>query len=147
VPYAAHASTLEAIRPALAGKVLVDVTVPLVPPRVSRFVVPAGGSAAQEAQALLGPEARVVSAFQNVGAAHLQDLGRSIRCDVLVCGDDKSAKAVALELAEAAGMRGLDAGPLQNSVVVEGLTAVLIGINVRYRADHAGILITGLEGD
>ena len=144
VPYSAHIPTLESIRPELAGKVLVDVTVPLQPPKLSHVKIPAGGSAAMEAQSLLGGSVRVVAAFQNVGAAHLQEPDHPIEVDVLVCGDDKEAKAEAIALAEAAGMRGLDAGPLQNAVVVEGLTAVLIGINLRYQVKGAGIKITGL---
>ena len=146
VPYGAHAATLDGLREHLAGKVLVDVTVPLNPPKVSRVWVPPGGSAAAEAQALLGPGVRVVAAFQNVGSRHLHDLGHPIACDVLVCGDDAAAKADAIALAEAAGMRGLDAGPLCNAGVVEGLTAILIGINSRYKAHDAGIRITGLDG-
>jgi NADPH-dependent F420 reductase len=145
VPYSAHAPTLESIRAGLAGKILVDVTVPLQPPKVSRVHIPPGGSASAEAQSLLGDSVRVVSAFQNVSATHLADPDHPIDCDVLVCGDDKEAKAEAIALAEAAGMRGLDAGPLQNAVVIEGLTAVLIGINIRYKVKGAGIRITGLE--
>ncbi len=144
VPYNAHSATLESIRTQLAGKVLVDVTVPLQPPKVSRVHIPPGGSATAEAQALLGDAVRVVCAFQNVSATHLSNLDDPVECDVLVCGDDKDAKAEAIALAEAAGMRGLDAGPLQNAVVVEGLTAILIGINKRYNADGAGIKVTGL---
>ncbi|GAB4543235.1 MAG: NADPH-dependent F420 reductase [Anaerolineae bacterium] len=145
VPYSAHLPTLESIRAGLAGKVLVDVTVPLQPPHVSRVHIPPGGSACAEAQALLGDQVRVVAAFQNVGAAHLSEPDHPIDCDVLVCGDDREAKAEAIALAEAAGMRGLDAGPLQNAVVVEGLTPVLIGINIRHKVKGAGIRITGLE--
>jgi len=145
VPYSAHAPTLESIRAALNGKILVDVTVPLQPPNVSRVYIPPGGSASAEAQTLLGEAVRVVAAFQNVGAAHLGDPDHPIDCDVLVCGDDQEAKAEAIALAGAAGMRGLDAGPLQNAVVVEGLTAVLIAINKRYKVKGAGIKITGLK--
>ncbi|UCC86248.1 MAG: NADPH-dependent F420 reductase [Anaerolineales bacterium] len=145
VPYSAHIPTLESIRAELSGKILVDVTVPLQPPKVSRVHIPPGGSATAEAQALLGNDVRVVAAFQNVGAAHLDDPDHPVQCDVLVCGDDKEAKAEAIALAAAAGMRGLDAGPLQNAVVIEGLTAVLIGINIRYKIKGAGILITGLD--
>jgi NADPH-dependent F420 reductase len=145
VPYSAHVPILESIRAGLRGKILVDVTVPLQPPKVSQVYIPPGGSAAAEAQALLGSDVRVVAAFQNVGAAHLQDPDHPIESDVLVCGDDKEAKAEVITLAEAAGMRGLDAGPLQNAVVVEGLTAVLIGINIRYKAKGAGIRITGID--
>lgn len=145
VPYSAHVPTLESIRAGLSGKILVDVTVPLQPPKVSRVHIPAGGSASAEAQATLGDEVRVVAAFQNIGATHLEEPEQPIDCDVLVCGDDKEAKAEAIALAEAAGMRGLDAGPLQNAVVIEGLTSVLIGINIRYKVKGAGIRITGLE--
>jgi NADPH-dependent F420 reductase len=145
VPYSAHMPILESIRAGLRGKILVDVTVPLQPPKVSQVYIPPGGSAAAEAQALLGSDVRVVAAFQNVGAAHLQDPDHLIESDVLVCGDDREAKAEVIALAQAAGMRGLDAGPLQNAVVVEGLTAVLIGINIRYKAKGAGIRITGID--
>ncbi|HEY85328.1 MAG TPA: NADPH-dependent F420 reductase [Chloroflexi bacterium] len=144
VPYSAHRPTLEGLKEALKGKVLIDVTVPLAPPKVSHVKIPAGGSAGQEAQAILGDEVQVVSAFQNIGAAHLDDPERAIECDVLVCGNKKAAKAEAIALAEAAGMRGIDAGPLQNAVVVEGLTAVLIGINIRHKVKGAGIKITGI---
>ena len=144
VPYSAHAPTLESIRAALNGKILVDVTAPLQPPNVSRVHIPPGGSATAEAQTLLGDDVRVVAAFQNIGAAHLGDPDHLIDCDVLVCGDNKEAKAEAIALAEAAGMRGLDAGALQNAVVVEGLAAVLIAINIRYKIKDAGIKITGL---
>ncbi len=145
VPYSAHVPTLESIRAGVRGKILVDVTVPLQPPKVSQVYIPPGGSAAAEAQALLGDDVRVVAAFQNVGAAHLQDPDHPIESDVLVCGDDSEAKAEVIALAEAAGMRGLDAGPLQNAVVAEGLTAVLIGINIRYKAKGAGIRVTGID--
>ncbi|MCS7260357.1 MAG: NADPH-dependent F420 reductase [Anaerolineae bacterium] len=144
VPYSAHTEVLESIREQLTGKVLVDVTVPLRPPRVSHVYIPPAGSATAEAQALLGTTVRVVCAFQNVSATHLSNLDEVPECDILVCGDDPDAKAEAIALAEAAGMRGLDAGPLQNAGVVEGLTAILIGINKRYRAEGAGIKITGL---
>ncbi|MGQ9501866.1 MAG: NADPH-dependent F420 reductase [Anaerolineae bacterium] len=144
VPYSAHIEVLESIRAQLRGKVLVDVTVPLQPPRVSYVYIPPAGSATAEAQALLGEEVRVVCAFQNVSAIHLSHLDEPIDCDVLVCGDDEDAKAETIALVEAAGMRGFDAGPLQNAGVVEGLTAILIGINKRYRANGAGIRITGL---
>ena len=144
VPYAAQGPTLTALKDILQGKILVDVTVPLKPPKVARVNVPAGGSAGLEAQAILGDGVQVVSAFQNVGAAHLAEDENHIDCDVLVCGDNKAAKAEAIALAEAAGMRGIDAGPLQNGVVVEGLTSILIGINIRHKVKGAGIKITGI---
>jgi len=144
VPYKAQAATLEGLKEALQGKILVDVTVPLKPPKVARVNLPPGGSAGQEAQAILGEGVRVVSAFQNVGAAHLLEDHERIDCDVLVCGDDKAAKQAAIALAENAGMRGINAGPLQNAVVVEGLTSILIGINIRHKTKGAGIKITGI---
>jgi NADPH-dependent F420 reductase len=144
VPYSAHGATLSGLREALQGKILIDVTVPLKPPKVSWVNLPPGGSAGQEAQAILGDGVRVVSAFQNVGAHHLAEDHERVDCDVLVCGDNKEAKAEAIALAEAAGMRGIDAGPLQNAVVVEGLTSVLIGINIRHKVPGAGIKITGI---
>jgi hypothetical protein len=144
VPYSAQGPTLSSLADILQGKILIDVTVPLQPPKVSQVHVPPGGSAGQEAQAILGEGVRVVSAFQNVGAAHLAEDDSHIDCDVLICGDDKAAKAEAIALAEAAGMRGIDAGPLQNAVVVEGLTSLLIGINIRHKVKGAGIKITGI---
>lgn len=144
VPYAAQQSTVAEVRSALEGKILVDVTVPLVPPKVSRVQLPPDGSAVEAVQKLLGPGVRVVSAFQNVGAHHLKDLDFQVECDVLVCGDDKDACAVVVGLAKSAGMRAWHAGPLANSVVAEALTSVLISINQRYKVPSAGIRITGV---
>lgn len=145
VPYAAHRATLESVQDAVQGKVLVDVTVPLVPPKVSRVQLPAGGSASLEAQALLGPDVKVVTAFQNISAEHLKNPDQAINCDVLVCGDDRDAKALVIQLAADAGMKAWDAGPLVNSVVPEGLTSILIGLNIRHKAKAIGIKITGFE--
>ncbi len=144
VPYGGQGPTLTSLRDVLQGKILIDVTVPLKPPKVSHVNTVPGGSAGLEAQAILGDGVRVVSAFQNVGVAHLADDHERIECDVLICGDDKEAKAEAIALAKAAGMRGIDAGPLQNSVVVEGLTSILIGINIRHKVKGSGIKITGI---
>ena len=144
VPYSSQSGILEQIRAGCQGKTVVSVVVPLKPPRVSRIWRPPDGSAAEEAQALLGEEARVVAAFQNISATHLKELDHSVDCDILVTGDDRAAKQTAIELARAAGMRGIDAGPLVNSSVSEGLTAVLIGINVRNKVKGSGIRITGV---
>jgi len=145
VPYSAHVSTLESVREAVQGKIFVDVTVPLVPPKVSRVQMPAAGSASQEAQNLLGPNVKVVTAFQNISAEHLKDSDHPIECDVLVCGDDKEAKTVVIQLAADAGMKAWDAGPLANAVVAEGLTSVLIGLNARHKVKSSGIRITGID--
>jgi NADPH-dependent F420 reductase len=144
VPYEAHAAAVESVREELAGKVLVDVTVPTRPPKISVVHVPAGGSAAQEAQSILGDGVRVVSAFQNVSHEHLVE-DHPIACDVLVSGDDQEAKDQVLRLVEAAGMVGWDAGPLANAIVAEGMTSVLVGINRRYKMKGAGIRITGAD--
>lgn len=144
VPYDAHKTTLEAVKPFLSGKVLIDLTVPLAPPQVTRVFIPPGLSACMEAQELLGDSVRVVAAFQNVSAVKLKDLHAVVDCDVLVCADDADAKADALRLVEAAGLRGIDAGGLANAVAVEALTPVLLHINKTYKVKGAGIRITGL---
>lgn len=144
VPYSAHRATLEGVKNAVQGKLFIDVTVPLVPPKVSKVQMPEAGSAAQEARDILGEGAQVCAAFQNISHEHL--LGNDdVTCDVLVTGTSKNARAETLKLVEAAGLKGWDAGPIENSVVVEGLTSVLIGINKRYGSTHAGIKITGVK--
>lgn len=145
VPYAAHKDTLEMIKEAVQGKVLVDVTVPLNPPKVSTVHLPAGGAASLEAQQYLGADVRVVAAFQNISAELLKDPNHDVDCDVLVCGNDKEAKQEVIRLVEAAGMRGFDAGKLENSIAVEALTPVLIGLGIRYKGHGVGIRITGIE--
>jgi NADPH-dependent F420 reductase len=141
VPYRAHRTTLETLRSALVGKVLVDVTVPLGAD-ITCASMPPAGSACQEAQEILGSEVQVVAAFQNTSSVHFAD-DQPVPCDVLVCGDSPSAREQVLHLVEAAGLTGWDAGPLQNAMVVEGLTSVLLGINKRYQIRGAGIRITG----
>ncbi len=143
VPYSNHAHTLEAITQAASGKIVVDVVVPLVPPKVSVVQLPHGGSAALDAKAILGADVKVVSAFHNVSAAKLH-AGGKVDCDVLVFADDKTARDLVIKLAEAAGTRGIDGGVLANSVAAEALTSVLIGINRRYKVNGAGIRITGI---
>lgn len=145
VPYDAHKATLTAVKDALAGKVLIDLTVPLAPPDIWTVNVPEGRAAALEAQALVGPDVKVVAAFQNVSAVKLKDPNTVVQCDVLVCGDDASAKQDVIRLVQSAGMRGIDAGPLANAVAVEALTPVLLYINKTYKVKGAGIVITGLE--
>jgi hypothetical protein len=145
VPYAAHKDTLLAIKDEVDGKIVVDVSVPIQPPNFSTVHLPEGRTAAEEAQALLGAGVRLVSAFQNVSATHLKDLDHPVNCDILISGDDADAKQVVAALAEAAGMRGIDAGPLANAIVAESLTPLLVGINKRYGVKGAGIRITEIE--
>jgi len=144
VPWASHAEILDEIKPHVAGKIVIDATVPLVPPKVARVQVPVETSAALAAQKRLGETARVVAAFHNVAASKLQT-GEEIDCDVLVFGDAPDDRAAVIALVEAAGLRGIHAGPLANAVVAEALTSVLIGINRHYKVPGAGIRITGLD--
>ena len=142
VPFAAQEQTLAQIAPHVAGKIVVDTTVPLVPPKVMRVQLPPEGSAAQRAQKLLGPDVKVVSAFHNV-AAHKLATDQDIACDVLVFGDDKSARAEVVALVAQTGLRGIHGGALANSAAAEAMTSVLIFINKTYQVDGAGVLITG----
>lgn len=144
VPYSAQLATAQEVAAQLAGKVLIDVTVPLVPPKVDRVQMPQGGSAVLVLQERLGAQVKVVSAFQNVSAGHLWDLDHVIDCDVLICGDDAEAREAAVRLAEDAGMKGWHAGVLANSVAAEAMTSVLIAINKRYKIPGSGLRITGM---
>ena len=143
VPYSAHASTLGALKSALAGRVLIDITVPLQPPKVTSVNLPAGQAAALEAQAILGSETPVVAALHHVSAVHLRDLDHAIECDVLACSDDKPALELALGLIRDLGVRAVDAGPLRNAIALESLTPVLLHIN-RTLKGSAGIRLTGV---
>jgi NADPH-dependent F420 reductase len=143
VPYSAHRDTFEGLKLSAPGKIFVDVTVPLVPPKVTKVQMPPAGSAAMEAYQILGEGAQLASAFQNISYEHLLK-DEKVDCDVLVCGSSKAVRSVVLDLVKAAGLVGFDAGPLENSVVVEGLTSVLIGINKQFDVQSAGIRITGV---
>jgi 8-hydroxy-5-deazaflavin:NADPH oxidoreductase len=144
VPYAAHRQTLESVKDVLQGKILVDVTVPLAPLKLTKVQMPPGGSAALEAREILGENVQVTSAFQNISYQHLLQ-EKPIDCEVLVTGTSREARSATLKLVTAAGMTGWDAGPLENSVVTEGLTSVLIYINKQYNSKNAGIKIIGAE--
>jgi NADPH-dependent F420 reductase len=141
VPFAHQRRILEEIRPAVKGKIVVDTTVPLMPPKVARVQLPPEDSAAVAGQAILGEDTTVVSTFHNV-AAHKLATG-SVACDVLVFGDSKAARAQIVRLVEALGLRGLHGGALANSTAAEALTSVLVFINRIYQADGAGLRITG----
>lgn len=144
VPYGAQEPTLETVRQALDGKLLITVVAPTGKPPARVWRPPSGLSAAEEAQRQLGEKVRVVAAFQNISAHHLMDLENELDCDVLVCGDKKAEKQIAMDLCTDAGMRGVNAGALQNASAVEGMTAVLIAINVIHKVKNAGIRITGI---
>lgn len=146
VPWSNHDQILNEIKAHVTGKIIVDTTVPLVPPKVARVQLPPETSAALATQQRLGETARVVAAFHNV-AAHKLQRDEPIDCDVLIFGDEPKDRAVVMTLAEAAGLRGVHAGPLANAVAGEALTSVLIGINRSYKVDGAGIRITGIGKD
>jgi len=144
VPAEHQLSTLDGVKASLSGKILIDVTVPLVPPKVGTVQLPPEGSAGKRAQDLLGDDVMVVTAFQNI-AAHLLQEDVQIECDVLVAGNKKAARDKVIELAEQAGMNGYHAGPIENSAAAEALTSILIQINRRHDISHSGIKIVGQE--
>ena len=143
VPYAGHRPTLESLKKVLDGKIVIDVVVPIVPPKVTKVQMPPEGSVAQEAQAILGDNCSVVDAFQNISHERLLNEG-DVDCDVLVSGKGKAARQVVLGLVVDAGLKGWDAGPIENCVVVEGLTSVLIGLNIQHKVHASGIKVTGI---
>lgn len=145
VPFSHQKETLEAIKPSVTGKIVIDTTVCLAPPKVGTVQLPEGGSAGLIAEAVLGDVARVVAAFQNVPAAALQS-DDPIACDVLVTGNDKEARLAVVDLLKEISVRGFSAGPMANSIAAEALTSVLITINRQYKV-HAGIQLTDIPDD
>ena len=146
VPYTAHLSTLESVKSQAQGKIFIDVSVPLDPDNPRRMKMPSAGSATEEAQAFFGPETKVVAAFQNVAAHLLRDPHHAIDCDVLVCGNDAGAKKTVMELVAKMGLRAYDVGPAESARVVEGLTSILIRLNIRHKIKGSGVQLTGLPG-
>jgi hypothetical protein len=147
VPYWAQAGTLESVKEALNDKLLITVVAPTGEKAARVHRLESGLSAAEEAQNQLEGVTNVVAAFQNIGAHHLLDLNQQMDCDVLICGEKKDDKQVAMQLCQDAGLRGVNAGALQNARAVEELTAVLIAINIIHKVKSAGIRITGLRDE
>lgn len=145
IPYSAHLTTIESLKTFLVDKLVVDVTVPLAPPKVTKVQMPPAGSATQEALQILGENAMLAAAFQNISYENLMNYSDENNCDVLVTGTNKESRRITLELVKDAGFIGWDAGPIENSVVLEGLTSILIGINRQYKSINAGIRITGVN--
>ena len=145
VPYGAHQETLEALRPQLEGRILIDITVPLKPPKVAEVNLPAGHAAALEAQAIVGPSCKVVAALHHVSSVHLGDPDHALECDVLVCADDVGARETVIRLIEDLGTLALDAGPLKNAVALESLTPVLLHLNKHYKKTGIGIRFTNVR--
>ena len=143
VPFSFQLDILSEVKDALSGKILIDGTVPLVPPKVMRVQLPEEGCAAIRAQTLLGDSVQVISAFQNISAELLQT-DAEIYCDVLVCGDKRDSREQVIALVNDAGLTGWHAGPLCNSAAAEALTSVLIAINKNHTIKHSGIKITGV---
>ena len=143
VPFSFQLDILLEVKDALSGKILIDGTVPLVPPKVMRVQLPEEGCAAIRAQTLLGDSVQVISAFQNISAELLQT-DAEIDCDVLVCGDKRDSREQVIALVNDAGLTGWHAGPLCNSAAAEALTSVLIAINKNHTIKHSGIKITGV---
>lgn len=145
VPYGAHKETLEALRPDLEGRILIDITVPLKPPRVTEVNLPAGHAAALEAQAIVGPSCKVVAALHHVSSVHLGDPEHALECDVLVCSDDATARETVIRLIEDLGTVALDAGPLRNAIALESLTPVLLHLNRHYKRAGIGVRFTNVR--
>ena len=150
VPFAAHVDMIKSVADRVTPEdIFVDVVVPLstaVGGGASTALGVWEGSAAQQAVRLLPPRTRVASAFHNVVAEALQDLNRKVDCDVIVCSDSQDTRKIVMELvAKVPGVRSIDGGRLENSRIVEQLTALLIGINIRYKVKDAGIRITGIN--
>jgi NADPH-dependent F420 reductase len=149
VPFAGQAELLKQLKPAIRpGSVLIDATVPLaasVGGRASRTLGVWQGSAAQQTAELAPKGVSVAAAFQNISADVLNgDNDEDVDCDVIVCSDDTNATQLAMELAtKIAGVRAIDGGKLENARIVEQITALLIGLNIRHKG-HGGIRITGL---
>ena len=144
VPAEHQISTLDYVKANLQGKILIDVTVPLVPPKVGTVQLPEEGSAGKRAQEFLGEDVMVVTAYQNI-AAHLLQEDVTIECDVLVCSNKKDAREKVIQLTQEAGMTGWHAGPIANSAAAEALTSILIQINRSGIISHSGIKIIGQE--
>lgn len=145
VPFARQIATLQQIKAVVPGKILIDTTVPLVPPKVARVQLPEEDSAAVRAQRELGESVRVVSALHTVSAAKLGSLAdASTLGDVLVFGEDKASRQSVVSLLQAIDLRALHGGPLANSAAAEAMTSVLIFLNKAYGAAEAGLRISGL---
>jgi 8-hydroxy-5-deazaflavin:NADPH oxidoreductase len=148
VPFSGQATLLKQLKPYWKpGQILIDTTVPLaaaVGGAPSRMLNVWQGSAAQQARELVPDSVAVAATFHNLSAELLVHDG-PVDCDILVCSDDETAKRVASELAEKIpGARALNGGKLENARIVESITALLIGLNVRYKVHTAGIRFTGL---
>jgi 8-hydroxy-5-deazaflavin:NADPH oxidoreductase len=144
VPFAGHRSLLEELRDVLASKIVVDTVVPLDFKARHTYAPPKEGSAAEEAQAVLGPGAKVIAALHQIAAHDLAALDRPIEADGLYAGDDAAAKERIADVIRILGIRPVDVGPLRNAPIIESITPLLIEINKRHKIKSSGIRITGI---
>ncbi|CAB3288480.1 F420-dependent NADP reductase [Methanocaldococcus lauensis] len=148
IPYEYTLSTIKQLKEELKGKIVVSIGVPLataIGDKPTRLLFPPDGSVAEMVQNVL-KESKVVSAFQNVCHAVLEDLDNPVDCDILVCGNDEEAKKVVINLAnQIEGVRAIDCGNLEKSRIIEAITPLLIGLNIKYKSKGTGIRITNLE--
>ncbi|MEM6636221.1 MAG: NADPH-dependent F420 reductase [Pseudomonadota bacterium] len=147
VPWSGHNATLEAINPGLAGKILIDIVVPLAEGDPKKVDMPPEGSATEAAQAIVGPEVPVIGALHNVSATTLNTLDWKINCDVLVCGDSLAARKKVMELIALLEVAAYNAGDAQSARCIEAITPILIRINISKAVpfSHAGIRIWAPE--
>lgn len=143
VPYSAHATTLDALKPTLTNKILIDIVVPLAEGNPKTVAMPPEGSATEAAQALIGDSIPVVGALHNVSAVTLNALDHAINCDILVCGNDLNAKQSVMTLLSALQVTCYNAGPADNARCIEAITPILIRLNISKAVpfSHAGIRI------
>ncbi|MEL6912930.1 MAG: NADPH-dependent F420 reductase [Pseudomonadota bacterium] len=143
VPWAGHNGTLMALKDKLAGKILVDIVVPLKDGDPKKVDMPPEGSATEAAQAILGPDIPVMGALHNVSAHTLNDLDATINCDVLVCGNGLEPRKKVMALCETLGVTAYNAGDAEAARCIEAITPILIRINISKQVpfSHAGIRI------
>jgi hypothetical protein len=144
IPYPHYQELLGSIKEVLGGKILVDVTVPLVNYKPPQVEYPEEGSAGEQIQGIVGSDVKVIAAYKTTPASRLSAIEEDMSSDVLICGDDEDAKQVIIELSEQIKMSAYDAGPLSNSKVLEGMTAMLIGMNQHYKRHSIDVRLTGI---
>ena len=143
VPSAGRIPTLEAVKPFMQGKIVVDATIPIAFNPL-RHETPAEGSNAQQTKAILGDDVKVTAGFHTVSAAMLEDPQKEVHGDTIILGDNEESRRAVMEVAEKIGLRAFDGGGLIHARTVEGLTPMIIGMNKRYKRGHIGIQLTGI---
>ena len=144
VPYDGMKPILEDVRETAQNKIVINIASALDPERKSRAKPPAAGSVTAEVQQFFGDTAKVVCAFQNISPEKLEAVEEKIDTDVIVCGGDKAARELVVDLIRRTGINSFDGGVLANAVAVEAMTAILIAVNIKYKIKGAGIKLTGV---